>query len=47
MNRMGSGWKHKSKFVYVKGVLNIEKVTKNVNLLEYNIMTRKVAANEN
>jgi hypothetical protein len=47
MNRMGLGWKHKSKFVYVKGVLNIEKVTKNANLLEYNIMTRKVAADEN
>ena len=44
---MGLGWKHKSKFVYVKSVLNIEKVTKNANLLEYDIMTRKVAAEVN
>ena len=44
---MGLGWKHKSKFVYVKGVLYIEKIKKNANLLEYNIITRKVAADEN
>ena len=43
---MGLGWKHKFKFVYVKGVLYIEKITKNANLLEYNIMRRKVAADE-
>ena len=44
---MGLGWKHKFKFVYVKGVLYNENITKNANLLEYNIITRKVAADKN